>query len=215
MNEPAVTKWWWVRHAPVVDAHLLRLSGQSDVAADTSNQAAFAALAQRLPLGAVWITTHLRRTVETAQVLSQTLDQAGTEHVRPLTEPAFAEQAFGEWTGCTWDELGERADAKPFWAAPAETCPPGDNAESFAEVCARVAVRIEQLTAEYAGRDIVCVAHGGSIRAAAALALGLSPAQALALDVTNLSLTRFNHLSGGLKAQWGGNWRVVGLNQIC
>lgn len=211
MNEAVVTKWWWIRHAPVVDAHLLRLSGQSDVAADTSNQAAFAALAQRLPMGAVWITTHLRRTVETAQVLSQ----AGAERVTPLTEPAFAEQAFGEWTGCTWDELGERADAKSFWATPADTRPPGDSAESFAEVCARVAVRIEQLTAAHAGRDIVCVAHGGSIRAAAAVALGLSPAQALALDVTNLSLTRLDYLSGGLKAQWGGNWRVVGLNQIC
>lgn len=211
MNETIVTKWWWVRHAPVVDAHLLRLSGHSDVAADTSNHASFAALAQRLPMGAVWLTSHLRRTIETAQAL----DQAGAEHVTPLTEPAFAEQAFGEWTGCTWDELGERTDAKPFWAAPAETRPPGDNAESFAEVCARVAVRIAQLMDEYAGRDIICVAHGGSIRAAAALALGLSPAQALAIDVSNLSLTRLDHLSGGLKAQWGGNWRVVGLNQIC
>ena len=211
MKDAGVTKWWWVRHAPVVDAHLQRLSGQSDVAADTSNQAAFAALAQRLPMGAVWVTTHLRRTIETAQALSQ----AGAERVKPLTEPAFAEQAFGEWTGCTWDELGERADAKPFWAAPADVRPPGAPSESFAELYARVAARIDALTQEHAGRDIVCVAHAGSIRAAVALALGLSPAQALALDISNLSLTRLDHISGGRKSQRSGNWRVVGLNRIC
>lgn len=211
MSETAVTQWWWVRHAPVVDAHLQRLSGQSDVAADTSDQSAFAALAQRLPIGAVWLTSHLRRTRQTAEALGQ----AGAERVTPLIEPAFAEQAFGDWTGCTWNELGEREDAQAFWASPTDVRPPGDESESFDDVCARVAARIEQLTAEYAGRDIVCVAHGGSIRAAVALALGLSPAQALALDVTNLSLTRLDHLSGGLKARWGGNWRVVGFNQIC
>lgn len=214
-ESPVVTRWWWVRHAPVVDAHLLRLSGQDDVAADVSDAQAFKTLAARLPLDAVWLTTHLQRTGQTAEALWQ----AGAPSVAPLVEPAFAEQAFGDWTGCTWAELGDRDDARAFWDAPDAVAPPskatGKATESFADVCARVAVRIDALTHEFAGRDIVCVAHAGSIRAAVALALGLSPAQALGLDVKNLSLTRLDHLASGLRTQRGGNWRVVGVNQIC
>lgn len=206
-----VTRWWWVRHAPVVDAHLLRLSGQEDVAADVSDTAAFKALAPHLPTGAVWVTSHLQRTTQTAEALWA----AGAERIVPQVEPAFAEQAFGDWTGCTWAELGERADAKAFWQDPASVAPPGEASESFADQCARVADRIDALTKTFASRDIVCVAHAGSIRAAVALALGLTPAQALGLDVKNLGLTRLDHISTGLRTKRGGNWRVVALNQIC
>jgi alpha-ribazole phosphatase len=215
MTDVTVTRWWWVRHAPVVDAHLLRLSGQSDVAADVSDASAFKALAPHLPQGALWVTSHLQRTRQTAEALWA----AGAEPVEPLVEPAFAEQAFGEWTGCTWAALGERADAKAYWEDPACVAPPGAASESFAEQCLRVAQRAEQLTELYAGRDIVCVAHAGSIRAAVALALGLTPAQALALDVKNLGLTRLDHVASGLRTQRANNgcsnWRVVALNQIC
>lgn len=215
MSEARVTRWWWVRHAPVVDAHLKRLSGQSDVAADLSDGAAFSALAAKLPPGAVWLTTHLRRTAQTAEALWA----AGAERAEPLIEPAFAEQAFGDWTNRTWDEVGDDPAARPFWDDPAGVAPPGGESgqasESFAAVCARVAPALEALTHEHAGRDIICVAHAGSIRAAVALALGLSPAQALGLDVKNLGLTRLDHLAAGLQTKRGGNWRVVGLNQIC
>ena len=210
-----VTRWWWVRHAPVVDAHLLRLSGQSDVAADLSDRAAFQALAPHLPTGAVWVTSPLQRTTQTAQALWE----AGAVRAEPIVEPAFAEQAFGDWTGCTWAELGEKEDARPFWDAPATIAPPtaktGRPAESFADQCARVAARIEGLTAEHAGRDIIAVAHAGSIRAAVALALALTPAQALGLEVKNLGLTRLDHIAAAPRPARGGNWRVVGLNQIC
>ena len=207
MTEDRVTRWWWIRHAPVVDAHLKRLSGQADVAADVSDAAAFAALAPRLPTGAQWLVTPLQRTQQTAAALWA----AGAERTEPAIEPAFAEQAFGDWTHATWAELADNEDAQPFWDAPATVRPPavqtGDEAESFADVCARVAPRIDAVTNAHAGRDIVVVAHAGSIRAAIARALGLTPTQALGLEVKNLGLTRLDHIGGS-------NWRVVGLNQI-
>jgi alpha-ribazole phosphatase len=215
MSDLKATRWWWVRHAPVVDAHLLRLSGQADIAADVSDTAAFVKVAARLPNGAVWLTSPLQRTHQTMEALRQ----AGAERVEAAVEPAFAEQAFGDWTGCTWAELGERDDAVAFWRDPANVAPPslekGLASESFADQCARVAARIETLTAQYAGRDIVCIAHGGTIRAAAVLALGLTPAQALAIEVANLSLTRLDFLASDEAPKRGGNWRIVGLNQIC
>ena len=196
-----VTRWWWVRHAPVVDAHLKRITGQSDVDADVTDAATFQVLAQHLPSGAVWFTSDLKRTAQTAKALMS----AGAERVEPLVEPAWAEQNFGDWTGLTWDAIG--AD-QPFWDAPTTSCPPGEGSESFTDQCDRVAKRVHDLNKDFAGRDLVCVAHAGTIRAAVAQALGLSPEQALAAQVDNLSLTRLDYVGGG-------NWRVVGLNQVC
>lgn len=210
------TRWWWVRHAPVVNAHLKQLSGQSDVHADVSDAAAFIALARHLPQGAMWVTSHLTRCKQTAD----TLAQAGADVPTDRTiEPDLAEQAFGDWTGLTWDQIGDRPDAQAFWDAPGDVAPPnaqtGLASESFADVCRRTAARIEALTHHWAGRDIVCVAHAGSIRAAIAMALGLTPAQALALDIKNLGLTRLDHVQSGVRVKRGGHWRVVGVNQVC
>lgn len=197
----SVTRWWWVRHAPVVDAHLKRITGQSDVDADVTDGKAFQALGPHLPTNAVWFTSPLKRTVQTAQALTR----AGAEAVEPLVEPAWAEQHFGDWTGLTWDAIG--AD-QPFWDTPTRSRPPGAGSESFADQCERVAQRSRKLNTEFSGRDLVCVAHAGTIRAAVAEALGLTPEQALAVQVDNLSLTRLDYMGAG-------NWCVVGLNQVC
>jgi broad specificity phosphatase PhoE len=74
---------------------------------------------------------------------------------------------------------------------------------------ARVAQSIDELTAAHKGRDIVAVAHGGTIRAAVGHALGLSPARSLGFVVDNCSLTRLDHVDGGAR---GAAWRIVGLN---
>ena len=212
---PIVTRWWFVRHAPVVGAEHKRLSGQRDVPADVSDTASFEGIAAKLPKGAHWITTHLSRTQQTAQALQD----AGAEGVTPKIEPDFAEQAFGAWTNMTWAEISDlpAEQSAAFWEAPATTAPPVSDeftSESFASVCARVGVRMEELIDELSGHDIVCVAHAGSIRGAVAHALGLSAEQALALDVRNTSLTRLDHISSGLRTMRGGSWRVVALNQI-
>ena len=49
-----VTRWWWVRHAPVV-GNGGRIHGQDDVPCDTSDTRALQALAASLPAGAVWV----------------------------------------------------------------------------------------------------------------------------------------------------------------
>jgi alpha-ribazole phosphatase len=66
------------------------------------------------------------------------------------------------------------------------------------------------MTATYAGRDVVAVAHGGTIRSAAALALGLDPEAVLALSIDNLSLTRLDYIDDDGN---GAAWRVVTINR--
>ncbi len=202
-----ITRWWWVRHAPVAQQGR-RLYGQQDVPCAAIDTAALGPLAAALPENAAWVTSHLSRTRETAAALITAQGSAA----QPGTEDDLAEQDFGQWQGLTWDEIQQRhaAASEAFWRDPARIAPPGG--ESFADVMARAKAVIERLTAVHADGDIVAIAHGGTIRAAVALALGLDPEHGMAVTIDNLSLSRLDHVPGGLLRGRGGAWRVVGVN---
>ena len=202
-----VTKWWWVRHAPVTD-HGGRLYGRTDVSANTSERPRFEGLARALPAGAVWLTSNLLRAHQTADAIAE----AGHAVPEWAIEADFDEQDFGAWHGLTWSEVAsERGSglAHKYWVAPAHVTPP--EGESFVDVIERASGAIARRTREHAGSDIVAVAHGGTIRAALALALGLDPEHALAFSIDNLSITRIDHVDGPAK---GGAWRVNAVNLL-
>jgi len=205
------TRWWWVRHAPVTVNNGC-VYGQTDPVCDCDNEAAFSGLAGLLPRDAVWVTSHLTRTHMTAAAIVR----AGLPGPDPVPGPGviverdLAEQSFGAWQGMKYTDLAAlQAEAyHRFWLAPAHEAPP--EGESFIAVMERVAQAIRRLNEEYAGRDIIAVTHGGTIRAALAEALDLSPEAALAFAVDNLSLTRLERFDGpGV----GHGWRVVATNQ--
>jgi len=200
-----VTRWWWVRHAPVM-ADNGCVYGQADLPCDVSDADCFAVLARCLPQGAVWLTTHLQRTKQTAAAIAA----AGLAHAPAGEERDFAEQHFGEWQGRDRAEVFAAHGADHgMWLAPADFRPPGG--ESFAEMAARVARGIERWNGRHPGRDIVAVAHGGTIRAALGHALGLPPARALAFETGNCALTRLDYIEDEGKAS---AWRVVAVNLL-
>lgn len=204
------TRFWWVRHAPV-RGDGGRIYGGSDIACDVSDAHVFTALAPLLPPGAIWVTSGLGRTHQTAHALfaaGYRDVQGGEPAFRRL--PALDEQNLGSWQGL--DRARFFAERQPvaasYWFAPAEERPPGG--ESFAELCDRVGGAIHDLIGEGTGedRDIVVVAHGGTIRAAVALALGLPPQGGLAFAIENCSLTRLDHFAG----PDGAGWRIGAVN---
>ena len=73
----------------------------------------------------------------------------------------------------------------------------------------RVCGAIERITIEQAGKDIIAVAHGGTIKAAVGLALGGQPEKGLAFDIDNCSVTRLDHIASAGHA----NWRLPMVNQ--
>lgn len=204
------TRWWWVRHGPVHNPDR-RLYGQSDLDAHFPDEQAVAALAARLPRDALWLTSHLRRTHQTADALIKTLEKKPA--AGPDAHTALAEQHFGDWQGLSFSELRELGDDfERIWSAPGATRPPGG--ENFADVIARVAPVIEDMTARHAGRDIVAIAHGGTIRAALALALGLDADTALGFRIDTLSLTRIDFVPQGKERTPGSlrRWRIEAVN---
>lgn len=202
-----VTRWWWVRHAPVPSA-VGTIYGSNDVPCDLSDRDSFRALAGALPGDALWLTSHLSR----AQLTARTIREEGLEAPVPVVEEHLGEQCFGEWQGSTWDEMEARDPEKfhAFWRDPVRGRPPGG--ESFADQIARVSGVVERYTESHAGRDIVAVVHGGTIRAAMAHSLGLAPEAGMAFTVSTLSVTCVEHVRGGLLRGRGGAWRIVRVN---
>jgi alpha-ribazole phosphatase len=158
------------------------------------------------------VTSNLRRTHETAAAMVR----AGAPGPQPIPGPEvieiadLAEQNFGDWQGLTYQELQDSraGDFHRFWHAPAHEAPPAG--ESFVEVIGRVSAAIHRLIETHPGQDIIAVAHGGTIRAALALALGLDPEAALAFTIENCSITRIDHIDG---PGMGHGWRVVTVNR--
>jgi broad specificity phosphatase PhoE len=200
------TRWWWVRHAPVPDGG--RIYGQRDLDCDCSDTEKFAALAKELPRGAVWVTSHLGRTRQTAAAIRAAMADPEPDIVEPVAVEALAEQHLGDWQGLDRKAfLASRAGGRHrFWFGPAHERAPGG--ESFHDLAARVSTAIERLTTDHRGRDIVAVTHGGTIRVALAVALRLEPEAALAFVIDNCSVTRIEHIDDGE----GVSWRIAAVN---
>jgi alpha-ribazole phosphatase len=201
----AITRWWWIRHAPAA-ARPGEILGRLDPpAALGRTSASLERLAARLPAGASWITSGALRCRQTAQALAAARGQSA----EMLVEPDLIEQDFGAWQGLTHDEVAARYadDCARFWRDPARQAPPGG--ESFADMCHRVSCALERIAA-LGGSDLVLIAHAGTIRAALAQALGLDASAALRFALAPLSLTLLDRVPpvGGASAAW----RVVGVN---
>jgi broad specificity phosphatase PhoE len=199
------TRWWWVRHAPVhVDEG--RIYGQTDLPCDCSDARVFASLVALLPKNAVWITSNLTRTHQTAAAIF-----AAGDFETPLVfeqHQDLAEQHLGDWQGLDRNTFlnGRSQEPDSFWYATAEERAP--NGESFVDLVRRVAATIERVNETHRGRDVIAIAHGGTIRAAIAIALGLPPRGGFAFMIDNCSLTRLDHYQGPRSA----GWRVTMIN---
>lgn len=179
----AITHWWWIRHAPCTGDQGI-IHGQDNVEADLSDTDAIERLGKILPNKGLWFSSNIRRTIETAKALSG--------GIKPIEIPEFAEQSFGQWNGNKWKELPKK-EMDGFWKNYADQKAP--NGESFRDLLERVGSRIRSMSAENAGRDLIVVAHAGTIRAALALALDLPLNSALYMSVSNLSLTKIDAFS--------------------
>lgn len=209
------TRWWWIRHAPVIGDEG-RIYGQTDLHADCSDDALFAAVADYLPNDAVHISSDLNRTKQTAAAILK----AGSPLPEPTLDPAMREQHFGDWQGEPRDEFAARRNRtfRQMWLSAAQERMPGG--ESFADVYARVTPAVERWNADHLGKDIVCVAHGGTIRTALALALSLDHTKpdlekVFPFTIRNCSVTRIDHVcdpaDGGAEK---GIWRVGVVNWL-
>ncbi|GLR84543.1 phosphoglycerate kinase [Bradyrhizobium iriomotense] len=197
-DKPTVvtTRWWWVRHAPVRNDGG-NIYGQKDLACDTSDSEVFEAVAKILPRSAVWYSSNLMRTHQTAEAIWA----AGFP--KPATmiwEADFAEQNLGQWQGMNRAAFIASRPAGSSWFADINEPAPGG--ESFMDLYNRTCRTIERINREQAGQDVIAVTHGGTIKAALGLALGGEPEKGLSFDIDNCSVTRLDLFTTPERAVW-------------
>src|SRR5262245_229386 len=197
-NKPdgVTTRWWSVRHAPM-RSDGGNIYGQKDIECDCSDREVFEAVAKILPRNAVWYSSNLKRTHQTAEAIWA----AGFPKPASMTqEVSFAEQNLGKWQGMNRKEFVASLPLGQHWLT--EVHEPAPGGESFMDLYNRTCNAIERINAAEAGRDIVAVAHGGTIRAAVGLALGGLPERGLAFDIDNCSVTRLDHIASAERSVW-------------
>lgn len=183
-------RFWLIRHAPVARPH--GIIHDADAPADLGDTAALATLRARLPSALAAFASPARRTLETAAALG----------LSPTPEPRLREQHFGAWTGRRHAEIETELGPAyaEFWRKPATNRPPGG--ENFEDQIARVRECLSMLPAG----DVALVIHSGTIRAILAIALDISPENALRFVIDPLSQTRIDRL--------GQNWRIRHINLV-
>lgn len=190
-----MTNWWWIRHGPT---HMSSFVGWSDVPADLSDKDALARLHNHLPHDAVLISSDLIRCVATADAIQ------GTRERLPHDD-ALREFHFGDWELRNYHEISEEHPelAREYWSNPGDSAPP--NGESWNVGAARINAAVDRISAAFAGRHIVAVAHFGVILTQVQRATNMTAASALGFQIDNLSLTQVEHMGGD-------DWRVLGVN---
>ena len=190
-DKPAVvtTRWWWVRHAPV-RSDGGNIYGQKDIACDTSDRVVRGGgknPAARCGLGCEQPQAHASdRGCDLGGRFSKACDDgqggglrrtasrrmAGHEPRRVPRQPPARQPLVRRY------RASPRPAAKVSWIS--------------ITACAARSMRIN---AEHAGKDVIAVGHGGTIKAAIGLALGGQPEKGLAFDIDNCSVTRLDHFA--------------------
>ena len=202
------TDFYFIRHGPVVkkkghlppyDAPLVQREFDLD------------ALVKTLPRHAEWQISPLKRAQQTAILLTRHLAPASK-----FTEPALAEQHFGDWhdqpVATIWQHLAILP--KHNWSfITHDFCPP--NGESFDQQMLRVGSWCDIQERKRFNNAQIIVAHIGTIRAVLAHILGLPADVAQAIEIPyfgglHASLMAKHHAADNL----GGAWQIHQLGTI-
>ncbi|QCQ91577.1 bifunctional RNase H/acid phosphatase [Rhodococcus sp. SGAir0479] len=185
----APTRMLLLRHGQTELSVERRYSGRGNPPLTEYGRAQARAAADRIAAkGAVAavVSSPLGRARETAEAAARALGVPVDVH------DGLIETDFGKWEGLTFAEAAQRdPDLHRRWLSDTAVRPPAG--ESFDEVRARIESVRADLTAAYAGSNIVVVTHVTPIKTLLQLALDVGPSllYRLHLDLASLSIAEF------------------------
>ncbi|MFM1722190.1 bifunctional RNase H/acid phosphatase [Rhodococcus sp. PAM 2766] len=185
----APTRMLLLRHGQTELSVERRYSGRGNPALTEFGRAQARSAARRLAdkgaIAAV-VSSPLGRARETASAAADALGLPVTVH------EGLTETDFGKWEGLTFAEAQRRdPEVHSRWLSDTSVRPP--EGESFDEVRARIEAVRDDLTASYAGANILVVTHVTPIKTLLQLALDVGPSllYRLHLDLASLSIAEF------------------------
>ncbi|CAM3240559.1 bifunctional RNase H/acid phosphatase [Prescottella defluvii] len=185
----APTRMLLLRHGQTELSVERRYSGRGNPELTAFGRAQARSAAERIATrGAIAavVSSPLGRARETADAAARALGLPVTVH------EGLTETDFGKWEGLTFGEATERdPDLHRRWLSDTSVRPP--EGESFDEVRARIERVRDDLTASYAGANILVVTHVTPIKTLLQLALDVGPSllYRLHLDLASLSIAEF------------------------
>lgn len=192
-----------VRHGESEWNALGRLQGQADPPLSELGRHQAARMAARLvdePIDAI-VASDLIRASHTARALA---DAVGRE---VLTRADLREVDLGSWTGVSRAEI-EAGDPAAWRRWRVEGIEGWEGGERYAQAMDRVGAAVRSIAAEWEGRTVVAVTHGGCIRLATCLLLGMPAAElGRIMSIGNVSITEF-------LVEPDGGGRIVRLNDL-
>ncbi len=197
-----ITPFFFIRHGPVKkkDGHLP--PHDAPLAEGPFNLDAVIA---SLPKHAAWQISPLRRAKQTADLMRDQLSP-----VSQITEPALVEQNFGAWHNQPIARLWLQIEKGPKhnWSfITHDICPP--RGESFVTQMARVKSWCELQEQKQNGHAQIIFTHAGTIRAAVAHMLGLSPEKAKSIEIPHFGCLHASLMRGSKARQnHGGAWQI-------
>lgn len=196
---------YFIRHAPVIKqpghvppADPPALSGQFDVTP----------LVSQLPSDAEWHVSPLRRTRQTADLLTPSLAPASLS-----TAPALEEMDHGSWhdqpVADVWNEIRDGPLHNWSFLTADRVAPRG---ESFAMLAERVTGWMRQVENNFSPTPKVVISHAGVIRAAMAHALDAPLDQVVGVPVPHFGVLKLTLMDPARATAMGGCWLFCGLS---
>jgi ribonuclease H / adenosylcobalamin/alpha-ribazole phosphatase len=140
-------------------------------------------------VGAV-VSSPVRRTLETAEIVADMLEQ------NVEVEHGFAEMEFGAWDGKTFLEVAEQhPEDLDAWLGSLDVAPGGG--ESFRVVEKRVLDGLQRLLDEHGGKTVVVVSHVTPIKTLVAHAVEAPLSAVFRMELSPASVTVLSFFRGG------------------
>jgi probable phosphoglycerate mutase len=199
-----ITRIILIRHGETAWNAVRRLQGHIDIPLSEVGQRQALALGRALAaerIDAIY-SSDLGRALQTAQAV------AAHHPLELRTDPALRERAYGVFEGLLYTEIAERYPVEfAEWQARDvdSIMPHGERfAESFRQFYDRCTGAIARLAAEWQGKTITIVAHGGVLECAYRAANGIALDSPRDFQVRNASINRFTFDAMKLTMeQWG------------
>lgn len=192
-----------IRHGETIWNAEGRFQGHQNISLNEVGRAQAAVVARasaRYHFEALY-TSDLARASETAELV------AAVHHLPVHRDQRLREADFGAWEGLALPEIAARwPELLAVWREdPTHIRPP--DGETLAELQARVVDVLHDLQARHPAGQVGIVAHGGTIRAAIALALGT--------DMSLFRRVRLDNCSISIIRAEGEQYTLMHMNDIC
>lgn len=139
----------------------------------------------------VLVTSPLRRTVQTAEIVAERLGHT------VQVEEGLAEAAFGTWEGLTFHEVQQAyPDDLDAWLGSLDVAP-GKHGDSIKEMDRRVRRTRDHLLSSYPGKAVLAVTHVTPIKLLVRLALGAPLEAVYRMELAPASVTVISWFEDG------------------